>query len=189
MRYSAEVSNAQQSQLLTILVIAVVFGFVLLRRMRPQPVRPNRLLIRAVLIVVLLGFSLVSTGVGLVHNVLALVLAPVALVVGGALGWVLVRTMTFWTDAVTGELWMKGGAVFAVLLIAVIGLRVAVTYALGGGNPYASGGTSQPSGSHGWLAGLTSDLLILSMGLWLSRAGLVYQRYRQHAARPMPTTS
>jgi membrane protein CcdC involved in cytochrome C biogenesis len=178
------VSNAQQSQLLTVLVVAVVFVVVLLRRMRPQPVRPNRLLIRAVLIVVLLGFSLVSTGVGLVHNVLALVLAPVALALGGVLGWVLVRTMTFWTDEGTGELWMKGGAVFAVLLIVVIGLRIGVTYALGGGNPYA--GNAQ--GSHGWLTGLTSDLLILSMGLWLSRAGLVYQRYRQHTAG-RPTTS
>ncbi|HYZ01047.1 MAG TPA: CcdC protein domain-containing protein [Candidatus Binatia bacterium] len=172
-------SNAQQSQLLTILVIAAVFVVVLLRRMRPQPVRPNRLLIRAVLIVALLTFSLVSTGVGLVHNVLALVLAPVALAVGAVLGWVLVRTMTFWTDEGTGELWMKGGAVFAVLLIVVIGLRIGVTFALGGGNPYASGASQ---GTHGWLAGLTSDLLILSMGLWLSRAGLVYQRYRQHAA-------
>ena len=176
-------SNAQQSQLLTILVIAAVFVVVLLRRMRPQPVRPNRLLIRAVLIVALLTFSLVSTGVGLVHNVLALVLAPVALAVGAVLGWVLVRTMTFWTDEGTGELWMKGGAVFAVLLIVVIGLRIGVTFALGGGgNPYAGGGSTQAPGSHGWLAGLTSDLLILSMGLWLSRAALVYQRYRQHAA-------
>lgn len=179
-------SNAQQSQLLTILVIAVIFVVVLLRRMRAQPVRPNRLLIRAVLIVALLAFSLVSTGVGLVHNVLALVLAPVALAVGAVLGWVLVRTMTFWTDEGTGELWMKGGAVFAVLLIVVIGLRIGVTFALGGGNAYATGGSTQ--GSHGWLAGLTSDLLILSMGLWLSRAGLVYQRYRQHAAG-QPTTS
>jgi membrane protein CcdC involved in cytochrome C biogenesis len=180
------VSNAQQSQLLTVLVVAVIFVVVLLRRTRPQPVRPNALLIRAVLIVALLGFSLVSTGVGLVHNVLALVLAPVALALGGVLGWVLVRTMTFWTDEGTGELWMKGGAVFAVLLIVVIGLRIGVTYALGGGNPYAGAGSSQ--GQHGWLTGLTSDLLILSMGLWLSRAGLVYQRYRQHAAQG-PTTS
>lgn len=180
-------SNAQQSQLFTVLVIAAVFVVVLLRRMRPQPVRPNRLLIRAVLIVALLVFSLVSTGVGLVHNVLALVLAPVALVLGAVLGWVLVRTMTFWTDEGTGELWMKGGALFAVLLIVVIGLRIGVTFALGGGgNPYAGGASGQ--GSHGWLAGLTSDLLILSMGLWLSRAGLVYQRYREHAAQ-RPTVS
>jgi membrane protein CcdC involved in cytochrome C biogenesis len=176
------VTQAQQSQLLTLGLIVVIFGFVLLRRMRPQPVRPNGLLIRAVLIVLLLAFSLVSTGVGLVHNVLALVLAPVALALGGVLGWVLVRTMTFWTDDATGDLWMKGGAVFAIVLIGVIGLRLGVTYALGGGNPYAP---SSGSGSHGWLAGLTSDLLILSMGL--SRAALVYLRYRQHTARPTTT--
>jgi membrane protein CcdC involved in cytochrome C biogenesis len=178
------VSNAQQSQLLTIVVIAAVFAVVLLRRMRPQPVRPNQLLIRAVVIVALLAFSLVSTGVGLVHNVLALALAPVALALGVVLGWVLVRTMTFWTDEGSGELWMKGGAVFAVLLIVVIGLRMGVTFALGGGNPYATGGAQ---GTHGWLAGLTGDLLILSMGLWLSRAGLVYQRYRQHAVQRATT--
>ncbi|MBO0689272.1 MAG: DUF1453 family protein [Candidatus Dormibacteraeota bacterium] len=177
-------SHAQQSQLLTVLVVAAVFVVVLLRRMRPQPVRPNQLLIRAVLIVALLAFSLVSTSVGLVHNVLALVLAPMALALGVVLGWVLVRTMTFWTDEGTGQLWMKGGAVFAVLLIAVIGLRLGVTYAVGGGNPYATGGGQA---SHGWLTGLTGDLLILSMGLWLSRAGLVYQRYRQHVAQRATT--
>jgi hypothetical protein len=181
------VSSTQQTQLLTTLVIVAILGFVVLRRMRPQPVRPNQLLMRAVLIVALLGYSLVSTGVGLVHSVVALVLAPVALVVGGVLGWVLVRTMTFWTDAATGALWMKGGVVFGVLLVTVIALRFLVSFALGGGNPYAGG--SQGSSAHGWLAGLTGDLLILSMGMWLSRAGLIYQRYRQHVATPTTPTS
>jgi hypothetical protein len=171
-------TRAQTSQLYAVVITAVVLGFVVMRRIRPQPVRPNRLLVGGAIIVLLVAFSLVGTGGSIIGDPLALALIPVFAVVGGLLGFLLVRTMTFWSDPNTGALWMKGGAVFALILVGTIvlrfGARAAVT-----GNPFGSGsfGASQ---QHGFLYDLSADLLFLSLGLWVARAFFVYLRHRQH---------
>jgi hypothetical protein len=172
-------TRAQTSQLYAVVITAFVLGFVVMRRIRPQPVRPNRLLVGGAIIVLLVAISLIGTGGGIISDPLALALIPVFVVAGGALGFLLVRTMTFWSDQATGELWMSGGAVFALILVGTIVLRFGVR-AVVTGNPFGSG--SFGSGQHGFLYDLSADLLFLSLGLWLARAFFVYQRHRQHVA-------
>jgi len=172
-------TRAQTSQLYAVVITALLLGFVVMRRMRPQPVRPNRLLVGGAVIVLLVAFSLVGTGGGIIGDPLALALIPVFVVAGGALGFLLVRTMTFWSDPSTGVLWMRGGAVFALILVGTIVLRFGVRAVLTG-NPFGSGSFSAPQ--HGFLYDLSADLLFLTLGLWVARAFLVYQRHRQHVA-------
>lgn len=169
-------SKAQTSQIVALLVTALFLGFVVMRRIRPQQVRPDRLVVGGVIIVVVIGLSLVGTGGGIITDPVALVLVPVCAIVGAALGYYLVRTMTFWSDQDTGALWMRGGALFALILVATIVLRFGVRAVLTG-SPFGatSGGTQ-----HGLVADLSADLLFLSLGLWVARAYFVYQRYRQH---------
>lgn len=173
-------TRAQTSELYAVVVTAVVLGFVVMRRMRPQVVRPDRLLIGGAVIVLLVGISLVGAGGRIVSDPLALALIPVFAAAGAALGFVLVRTMTFWSDPATGELWMKGGAVFALILVATIVLRFGVRAVLTG-SLFGSGSGSGPQ-QHGFLYDLSADLLFLTLGLWVARAYLVYQRHRAHAA-------
>jgi hypothetical protein len=125
-------TRAQTSQLYAVVITAVVLGFVVMRRIRPQEVRPNRLLVGGAVIVLLVAFSLVGTGGGIVGDPLALALIPVFVVAGGLLGFLLVRTMTFWSDPNTGALWMRGGAVFALILVGAIVLRFGVRAVLTG---------------------------------------------------------
>jgi hypothetical protein len=172
-------TQAQTSQLYAVVVTALVLGFVVMRRMRPQPVRPNRLMVAGAIIVLLVAFSLVGTGGSIIGDPLALALVPVFVVAGGGLGFLLVRTMTFWSDPNTGALWMKGGALFALILVGTIVLRFGVR-AVVTGSPFGSG--SFGSEQHGFLYDLSADLLFLSLGLWVARAFFVYQRHRQHVA-------
>lgn len=173
-------TRAQTSQLYAVVITALVLGFVVMRRMRPQPVRPNRLLVGGAIILVVVALSLVGTGGGIVGDPLALALIPVFVVAGAALGFVLVRTMTFWSDPGTGALWMKGGAVFALILVGTIVLRFGVR-AVVTGSPFGSGSLSG-SPQHGFLYDLSADLLFLTLGVWVARAFFVYQRHRQHVA-------
>jgi hypothetical protein len=172
-------SQAQTSQLYAVVVTALVLGLVVMRRMRPQPVRPDRLAVGGAIIVLLVAFGLVGTGGSIIGDPLALALIPVFIAAGGALGFLLVRTMTFWSDPNTGALWMKGGALFALIVVGTIVLRFGVR-AVVTGSPFGSG--SFGSRPHGFLYDLSADLLFLSLGLWVARAFLVYQRHRQHAA-------
>lgn len=173
-------SQAVQTQLYGLGIMALMIGFGVARRMRPQPVRPNRLIMGAAAIILVLLLSLVGTGAGLISDPLALVLIPVFIAAGAVLGWYLVRTMSFWTDPSTGALWMKGGALFALILVGTIVLRLGVRSVIYG-SPFGapSPGQAQP---HGFLYDLSADLLFLSLGLWASRAYLVYQRHRTHVA-------
>jgi hypothetical protein len=170
-------SGAQTGQLIGLVVAALFVGLIVMRRIRPQPVRPDRLVRGGAIIVVVLGLALVGTGGGIVSDPVALALVPVCAVVGAGLGYYLVRTMTFWTDQSTGELWMKGGALFALILVATIILRFGVRAVLTG-SPFGSSGAQQ----HGFVADLSADLLFISLGLWVARAYFVYQRHRQHVA-------
>jgi hypothetical protein len=176
-------SQATTSQLYTLAIIGVFLVFGIARRLRPQPVRLNRVLVTGAVIVVVLGLSLVSTGGGIVADPLALVLVPVFLAVGVVLGYYLVRTMHFWTDQSTGALWMRGGALFAVILVLTIVVRFGVRTAIYG-SPFASGVSA--SSQHGFLYDLSADLLFLSLGLWVSRAYFLYQRHRAHLATAAP---
>lgn len=160
-------------KILPFLVVAVVFAFAIIRRMRPQPVRPQRLATYTAVIVLVLGFSVLSTGTHLFSDLPALLLAPVAAAVGCAVGFLLVRTTRFWTEK-DGQLWMAGGAAFAVILVVSIVLRV--------GLRLAAVDVSHPGtvASNGFLVDVSTDLLFLSLGMWLTRAVMVYQRWRQH---------
>jgi hypothetical protein len=165
----------------TLIGLAIMFVFVALgvrRRMRPQPVRPNRILIFSVVIVLVVGLSFVGTGAHLIENPLAITLAPVCLLVGVGLGLVLVRNMRFWTDPDTGQLWMAGGALFAIILVGTILLRFGVRYAATG-DPFAPPRANEAVSP---LSVLSADLLLVTLGLWLSRAVLLVLRHREHVA-------
>jgi hypothetical protein len=179
-------TGQQQGTLLTVAVVTVLVGLGVARRIRPEPVRPTRLLIFGAFVVVVIGLSLVGTGAHLIQSPLAVALALVCLAVGVLLGVVLVRTMRFWTDPNTGELWMAGGALFAIILVGTVVLRFGVRYAATG-DPFSSTngptGPSAQQGPTGFLYVLSSDLLLLTLGLWVSRAVLLYLRYREHMAQ------
>ncbi|MFZ0216854.1 MAG: hypothetical protein WAM30_13055 [Candidatus Dormiibacterota bacterium] len=170
-------SHQVQTQVVTIAVIVVVVAFVMVRRMRAQVVRPNAILIRSFILMALLVASLASTGRSFLTDTLALAVAPVALVVGGLLGWVIVRAMTFWTDQQTGQLWMKGGILFIIVYLAAFGLRMAAGFL----NGTYSGGVVSVHAT--WVTALSTDLVFLSLGLWAVRGGLIYWRYRQHTTQ------
>jgi hypothetical protein len=172
-------SQAVTSQLFTLAIVGLFVGFAVVRRMRPQPVRPNRLLIGGVAIALVIGASLVGAGGSIIGDPVALVLIPVFAAAGAALGYFLVRTMTFWADPATGALWMKGGALFALILVATIAVRFGVRTVVYG-SPFGSG--SFGSRPHGLLYDLSADLLFLSLGLWVARAVFLYLRHQQHAA-------
>jgi hypothetical protein len=163
-----------QSDLVIGLIVVVVVGFVLVRRIRPQPVNPTRMAVTALIFVVLLLFSLVSTGSAFVHDTPALIASPFALIAGAAIGWALVRLMRFWTDPQTGLLWMRGGIIFAVIYIVTLLLRF--------GSVFVSGDHALTS-RYSWLEGVSADLVFLSIGLWITRVTFVLLRYRQHLAQ------
>lgn len=169
------------NKFLPFLLVLVVFGLVLMRRMRPQPVRPQRLAVTAVIIVLLLGVTAVSSGARMLKDLPALLLAPVALAAGVAVGALLVRHTRFWTRE--GDLWMAGGAVFAVILLVTVAARVGLRVAAGTQNSPAA---VTPGG---FLPDVATDLLFLSMGMWVTRAALVYRRWRQHQeSQRLPAT-
>ena len=167
-----------QSTLITLVLVVFFMALGVRRRMRPQPVRPTRLLVSGVIIVLVIGASFVGTGAHAIENPLGLALMPVCLAAGVVIGYFVVRTMRFWTDRDTGQLWMAGGAAFAIILIGTILLRFGVRYAATG-NAFSQ---PTPGESGSFLAVLSGDLLLLSLGLWASRAVLLFLRYREHQA-------
>jgi hypothetical protein len=180
-------SQATVSQLYALGFLLLFVGFGVVRRMRPQEVRTNRILTSAILIVAVIGLSLVGAGGRIISDPIALLLIPVCLAAGVALGYYLVRTMTFWTDPNTGALWMKGGAIFALILMGTIVLRLGVrsiAYGsmFGGSGSAYSGFAPQSNATHGLLYDLSADLLFLTLGLWGARAYFLVRRQREHAA-------
>jgi len=172
------VTPAQQSQLITLAILIVVVGLVMARRIRPQPVRPRRIAITGVIIVLVIGSSLFGTR-QLVENPISLALIPVFLAAGVGLGFVLVRSMTFWVDQPTGDLWMRGGVLFVAILVGTIVLRFGLRYIVYGSAFGGSSGSPQPvHPSLALLSDVSADLLFLSLGLWASRAYFLVQRHR-----------
>jgi hypothetical protein len=184
------VSGSVTSQLYGLAFMALMIGLGMRRRLRPRRVRPVGIVVSGVGIVLLIGFGLVGTGGRILSDPIALPLIPVFLAGGIALGWYLVRSMTFWTDDTTGELWMRGGMIFTLVLLATIVLRLAVrgiAYgSLFGPGSFSGSGTGaggfqpQTNPSHRFLYDLSADLLFLSLGMWGMRALLLYQRWRNH---------
>jgi hypothetical protein len=186
-------SQAVRSQLYVLGFTLVILSYVVVRRMRPQRVRPSRLLLSGAMIAVLVLVGLVGSG-RIISDPVALLLLPVFAAGGVALGYLLVRTLTFWTEQATGDLWMRGGALFALILVGTILLRLGVrTLAYGspfgpsGGAP-GTGFAPQSSSGQGLLYDLSADLLILTLGLWAARAYFVIQRYRAHVAGREPAS-
>jgi hypothetical protein len=182
-------NQAVQAQLFSLAVMVFFLGLGIRRRMRPQPVRPNRIVITGGLIVLLVAFGLVGTSGRIIADPIALVLVPVFLAAGAGLGFYLVRTMTFWTDESSGQLWMRGTAIFALILIGSIALRMGVgllttgsMFGPPGGYSGASGSSSAGLVKNGLIADLSADLLFLTLGLWAARAFFLVQRCRDHAS-------
>jgi hypothetical protein len=168
--------------------MAFFVGLGVLRRTRPQPVRPGRIAVSGILISVAIALSLVGTGGRIIQDPLAIILIPIFIVAGCLIGYYLVQTMTFWKDESTGQLWMRGGAIFAVILVATIVVRFGVrTIVYGSAFGPSTGGFSGSPGSgfstsggvsHGLLYDVSADLLFLSLGLWAARAFFLVQRHR-----------
>ena len=162
-----------------LIVIGVVVATRLVRRMRPGAVRPERALIYASVIAVasLLAvadsFSLLETGLGLA-------LIPVALLAGVGLGVLLVRAMRFYVGP-DGRLWAQGGILFVAVFLATIALRLGVEF--GSAGTLASTGATSGHLAPTPLNIVSADLVFLSVGMWGSRALLIWRRHRTFVAQ------
>lgn len=165
------------TQSLTIgIIVFLAVVFIVIRRMRPQPVNPTRVAVTGLVFILLLVLALGSDINPFLRDVPAIIASPFALILGGLLGWVIVRTMTFWVDSQTGLLWMRGGILFAIIYVGALVLRVGTTY-------LAQAGSSNSAVAQiPWLRGFSADLVLLSIGMLAVRMGLIYNRYRQHVA-------
>lgn len=167
--------HGTQSSLLIGVVVLIVVVLVVLRRLRPQPVNPRRVAITGAIFVLVLLLSLGSGSSELLADIPALIAAPFVLVLGGVLGFVIVRSIRFWADQQTGMLWMRGGFVFAGIYVVTLALRLVASY--------AANATTGPTAHLGWVHGVSLDLVCLSIGMWIVRAVLIIRRYQQHVAQ------
>src|SRR5947209_2112532 len=101
---------------------------------------------------------------------------PLVLLLGLALGWLMMRQIRFWRDEATGQVWMGGGLAYVAIWLAIVALRLGVEYAAGGFSAKAA--PRAPT----TLSLLASDLLILSIGLWLARGYALVRRAQQYGA-------
>jgi hypothetical protein len=162
-----------------IVPIAIVAGLVILRmyrRARPQPVRPRAIGISTAIIGVVLLLAIAGSLPILTASPLGIALAPVALAAGCGLGWLLVRTVRFYPHAETGELWMRGDAVFIAVILATIVLRLGVQFAAGGQFGSGTASFTHPTP----LRIISTDLIFLSAGMWVTRGVLLLTRHRRH---------
>ena len=157
----------------TLSIVLLLVAFAMYRRMLPQPVRPQRAVVLSAIIVVLSAVSLVGNN-KLTDHPLAMALALPALLVGFAVGYVLMQSIHFWRDASTGELWMRGGVVYLAVWLVTLALRQGVAFASGAYSSHTAG--AHPVSPA--LAILSADLVIVSMGLWIARATALVLKYR-----------
>lgn len=168
-------SSINPSSVTTPLIVLLLFGWIAYRRTRPQPVGISRTVIFTAFIVLssLLGLA---ANPSILRTPLFLALAPVMLLVGLGLGWTMMRQIRFWRDQQTGKVWMAGGIAYVAIWLVTLALRLGIEYAAGGFSGAASRATDHPTN----LAILASDLLFLSIGLWLMRGVILVQRVREH---------
>ena len=136
-------SSQNLQGLVTPLIFLLIVGWFAYRRSQPQPVRRGRTLIFTVLIVFASLAGLAATP-AVVTAPLFLVLAPVALLLGLALGWLMMRQMRFWRDRATGQIWMGGGLAYVGIWLATLALRLGVEYTAGGFSAGAARARSAP---------------------------------------------
>ncbi len=161
--------------LLPFIILALV-GWSIYRRTRPQQVRLTRTVFYTA-VIVLISLMGLAAHTQLLADPLFVLLAPVALLAGIVLGWLMMRTITFWRDQSTGQVWMGGGAAYVGIWLATMAFRLGIDFmATGGFSNLGPGRGNMPSGP---LSSLASDLLFLSVGLWLSRGYALVRRYRQ----------
>ncbi len=98
------------------------------------------------------------------------------LLVGLGLGWAMMRRLRFWRDRQTGRIWMAGGSAYVAIWLATLALRLGIDRAAGSFSGAAARATTGPT----TLAILASDLLCLSVGLWLMRGVILVRRVREH---------
>jgi hypothetical protein len=166
------------SQLLPFMIVLGFVGWAVYRRTRPQQVRLTRTIVYTSLIVLL---SLVGLGANtrLLTNSLFIDIAPVALLSGLAVGWLMMRTIRFWRDQSNGQVWMSGGAAYVAIWLVTMALRLGIDYAATGG--FSSVSSQQGNQAPTTLSIIASDLLFLSIGLWLARGYALVRRYREFA--------
>jgi hypothetical protein len=158
------------------LVVLVLIGWAIYRRMRAQRVRLTQTVVFTALIV-LVSASGVGVNEKLLAEPLFVELAPVLLVAGLALGWVMMRTIRFWRDESTGQVWMAGGIAYVAIWLAIMALRLGISYTVTGG--FSRAALAQQGQTPTTLSIITSDLIFLSMGLWLARGYALVRRYRE----------
>src|SRR5947209_543181 len=122
----------------------------------------------------IIGVILIVSAVVFVNTsygyALAFETAPVALVLGAVLGFMVMRSVRFWRDERTGELWMQADRTF----LAAWGLLVAVRVVLAVVSALTASGPERVQQA-GWVA-LSSCFLVASMGLWIARGIVIYRR-------------
>jgi hypothetical protein len=171
------VESDLQTQLITGIVIVVVIGMIIYRRLQPQPVRTGRTIVITAIIVL---FSLL----GAAQNPLVLaeplfqMLVPVMLVVGFGLGLLLVQTIRFWREERTGQLWMRGGLLYLAIWMATVLMRYGVSYLATGSIAPTRPASFAPPTTLGIIA---ADLLFISIGLWLARGYALLRKSREGA--------
>ncbi|HEX5414140.1 MAG TPA: hypothetical protein VFZ25_00640 [Chloroflexota bacterium] len=168
--------SGQSSSLLSVIIFLVIIGFFVYRRTRPQRVRITRTILYTAAIV-LVSLAGLAANLAVFGSLLFLVLAPFALLAGLLLGWLMMRTIRFRRDEGTGQVWMSGGVAYVAIWLATLVLRLGVEYAATGRLGMA--GPPQPTGPLTPLAIVASDLLFLSVGLWLVRGFSLVRRYRE----------
>lgn len=168
--------SGNTSQIVAPLLMVFFLGLAAYRRTRPQPVRAMRTLLFTALIV-LAALAGLAANPAILRMPLFLALAPVMLVVGLGLGWVMMRQIRFWCDGATGQVWMAGGAAYVAIWLATLVLRLGIEWVARGSAGTPARSTAHPS----VLATLASALLFLSVGLWLMRGAVLVRRAREHA--------
>jgi hypothetical protein len=129
--------------------------------------------------------AILSSAPILVASPLGLIVAPVALAAGCSLGWLLVRTVRFYPHPETGELWMRGDMVFIAVILATLVLRIGVQFAAGP-SQMAGGAVSMTHPTP--LRVVSTDLIFLSAGMWITRGVLLLARHRRHQAQAQAPT-
>ena len=167
------------SQFLSLLILLGFVGWAVYRRTRPQQVRLARTIVYTVLIV-LLSVAALGANTRLLSNPLFIVIAPVALLGGLVVGWLMMRTIRFWRDQSNGQIWMSGGVAYIAIWFATVLLRLGIDYAATG--TFSSVGPEQGNRTPTTLSIIASDLLFLSIGLWLARGYALVRRYREYSS-------
>ena len=166
--------SVNSSSFVTPLIVLLFFGWIAYRRTRPQAVGLARTVIFTAFIL-LSSVAGLAANPGLLRLPLFLELAPLMLLIGLGLGWVMMRQIHFWRDQETGKVWMSGGLAYVAIWLATLALRLGIEYAAG-----SFSGTARATDHPTTLAILASDLLFLSVGLWLMRGAILVRRVREH---------